>query len=362
MTTPDDGPSRVIVRRSREGTGRAKLEEVAHRAGVSTATVSRTFNDPDKVSKAVREKVREAARTVNWVPNAAARALASSRTRIAGAIIPTLDNEIFARQISGMQQVFSAGGYDLLIGCSNYSPKEGLHQAQAMTARGVEAIALVGETHPQSLFDIIERQHIPYVLTYTFHTGSTRPLIGFDNKQAFQRMTDHLLENGHRRFAVILQPVDNNDRATARLEGIAAALQAAGIVLSPNDILIGAATLDAGMTSFRALMSRPRSDRPTAIICGNDTLALGALLAASQMGLSAPVDFSLTGFDDLEISSRISPALTTMSVDNREIGILAAQQLLACLEGVIAHPTSVEIPARLILRQSSGPVPRVEAD
>lgn len=357
MSTPDEGQPRVIVRRSREGTGRAKLEEVARRAGVSTATVSRTFNDPDKVSQSVRERVREAAHAMNWVPNAAARALASSRTHIAGAIIPTLDNEIFARQISGMQQVFSESGYDLLIGCSNYRPEEGLRQAQAMTARGVEAIALVGETHPPDLFDIIDSQHIPYVLTYTFHPEASRPLIGFDNRRAFRRLTEHLLDLGHRRFAVILQPLVNNDRATARLEGICEGLRAAGVELAASDVLIGDATLDHGMAGLRTLMNRSRSDRPTAIVCGNDTLALGALLAAAKMGLSAPADFSLTGFDDLEMSSRITPSLTTMSVDNRRIGVLAARQLLACLEGAIAHPTSTEVPAELIIRQSSGPVP-----
>ncbi|NLH82666.1 MAG: LacI family DNA-binding transcriptional regulator, partial [Phyllobacteriaceae bacterium] len=235
MSAADEEPRRGIVRRTREGTGRAKLAEVARRAGVSTATVSRTFNEPDKVSQAVREKVREAAHAVNWVPNAAARALASSRTHIAGAIIPTLDNEIFARQISGLQQVFSESGYDLLIGCSNYDPEEGLRQARAMTARGVEAIALVGETHPPELFEIIDDQHIPYVLTYTFHAGATRPLIGFDNREAFRRVTRHLLDLGHRRFAVVLQPIENNDRATARFDGIVAALGEAGVGLADDD-------------------------------------------------------------------------------------------------------------------------------
>lgn len=137
-------------KRARGGSGRVKLEEVARKANVSTATVSRAFNEPDKVSEEVRQRVKDAARALNWIPNAAGRALASRRTHIAGAIIPTLDDEIFAHQIGGMQTVFSERGFTLFLGCSNYDPDEGLRQAEAMLARGVEAIAVVGENHPPS--------------------------------------------------------------------------------------------------------------------------------------------------------------------------------------------------------------------
>ena len=143
------------------GSGRVKLEEVARKANVSTATVSRAFNEPDKVSEEVRQRVKDAARALNWIPNAAGRALASRRTHIAGAIIPTLDNEIFAHQISGMQSVFSERGFTLFLGCSNYDPDEGLKQADAMLARGVEALAVVGESHPPELFDALNSRGIP---------------------------------------------------------------------------------------------------------------------------------------------------------------------------------------------------------
>ncbi|MDN4981841.1 LacI family DNA-binding transcriptional regulator [Bradyrhizobium sp. WYCCWR 13022] len=345
------------TKRAREGSGRVKLEEVASAANVSTATVSRVFNEPEKVSEAIRERVKEAARALNWIPNAAGRALASSRTHIMGAIIPTLDNEIFAHQVGGMQAVFSNAGYTLFLGCSNYDPLEGLRQAEAMLARGVEAIALVGESHPAELFVALKARNIPYVVTYSYSTRSEHPCIGFDNRAAFMRMTNHLLSLGHRRFACIFQPVANNDRVAARLAGVREALAAAGLQLADEDLLIGPSTLEFGAESFSHLMTRDGKARPTAIVCGNDNIALGALMAANALGLNAPKDFSITGFDDLAISSRFTPRLTTMKVDNQAIGTMAANQLLAVVAGQQASPKSEEVVPVLQVRDSSGPRP-----
>ena len=344
-------------KRTREGSGRVKLEEVASAANVSTATVSRVFNEPDKVSEPIRERVKEAARALNWIPNAAGRALASSRTHIAGAIIPTLDSEIFAHQVGGMQAVFSNAGYTLFLGCSNYDPVEGLKQAEAMLARGVEAIALAGENHPEELFAALKARNIPYVVTYSYSKLSDHPCIGFDNHAAFVRITDHLLSLGHRQFAGIFQPVANNDRVAARLAGVRDALAAAGLQMGEEDLLIGPSTLEFGAESFSHLMTRDAKARPTAIVCGNDNIALGALMAANALGLKAPGDFSITGFDDLAISSRFVPRLTTMKVDNQSIGTLAAHQLLAAVAGQQASAQSEEVVPVLQVRDSSGPRP-----
>jgi len=343
-------------KRARGGSGRVKLEEVARRANVSTATVSRAFNEPGKVSEEVRQRVKDAARALNWIPNAAGRALASSRTHIAGAIIPTLDDEIFARQISGMQSVFSEHGFTLFLGCSNYDPDEGLKQADAMLARGVEALAVVGESHPPELFEALNARGIPYVVTYSYNRLSPHPCVGFDNRAAFHRMTDHLLSLGHRRFAAIFQPDANNDRVRERLLGINEALATAGLDIAAQDLMMGPSTLEFGAESFAKLMTRTMGARPTAIVCGNDNLALGALMAARESGLEAPGDFSVTGFDDLAMSSRFSPGLTTMKVDNQEIGVLAANELLAVIDGRQARAQPREIMPVLKIRDSAGAV------
>lgn len=356
MDEPIENPPKPGTRRARGSSGRVKLEEVARRAGVSTATVSRAFNEPGKVSDSVRERVLEAARTLNWIPNAAGRALASSRTHIAGAIIPTLDNEIFAHQVSGMQSIFSERGFTLFLGCSNYDPDEGLKQVEAMLARGVEAVAIVGENHPPELFAALQQRNVPYVLTYSYLAASPHPCIGFDNEAAFRQIVEHLLSLGHRRFAGIFQPNESNDRVVARLEGVRKALAGAGLAMDADDLMIGPSTMDFGAASFTRLMKRQQPSRPTAIICGNDNIALGALTAAREIGLSAPADFSITGFDDLAISSSLSPRLTTMKVDNQEIGVLAARQLLAAIDGAGDAPHSIELHPQIKIRESTGPV------
>jgi len=342
------------AKRARGGNGRVKLDEVARKANVSTATVSRVFNEPEKVSESVRQRVKEAARALNWIPNAAGRALASRRTHIAGAIIPTLDDEIFAHQVSGMQAVFSERGFTLFLGCSNYDPDEGLRQADAMLARGVEALAVVGENHPPELFDALNSRQIPYVVTYSYNKLSPHPCVGFDNRAAFGRITDYLLSLGHRRFAAIFQPTTNNDRVKERLGGISETLAAAGLEIPAKNLMIGPSTLEFGAASFTRLMDQDDDARPTAIVCGNDNIALGALMAARESGLKAPQDFSITGFDDLAISSRFSPKLTTMKVDNQQIGILAANELLAVIAGEQGHAQSQEIMPVLKIRESAG--------
>ncbi|NTI50850.1 LacI family transcriptional regulator [Agrobacterium rhizogenes] len=355
MNEPIESSQKLGARRARGNSGRVKLEEVAQRAGVSTATVSRAFNEPEKVSQSVRERVLEAARALNWIPNAAGRALASSRTHIAGAIIPTLDNEIFAHQISGMQSVFAERGFTLFLGCSNYDPDEGLKQVQAMLARGVEALAIVGENHPPELFAALQQRKVPYILTYSYRPSSPHPCIGFDNGAAFQQIVEHLLSLGHQRFAGIFQPETENDRVKARLDGVRSALTAAGVTMDDDNLMIGPSTMDFGASSFARLMKQSARSRPTAIICGNDNIALGALTAAAEMGLNAPADFSIAGFDDLTISSRLSPRLTTMKVDNQEIGILAARQLLAVIDGTSDAPHSIEVHPQMKIRESTGP-------
>ncbi|MCM2293778.1 LacI family DNA-binding transcriptional regulator [Allorhizobium sp. BGMRC 0089] len=351
--TENSGQQEQAARRLREGSGRAKLEEVAHLAGVSTATVSRAYNMPEKVSLQTREKIFAAAKSVGWVPNAAGRALASNRSHIAGVIIPTLDNEIFSHQVGAMQRVFAEHGLNLLIACSNYNPDLGLQQAMAMIERGVEAMALAGETHPPALYEHLERLAIPYVLTYAYRPGADHAMVGFDNEAAFARMTNHLIELGHRRFAVVMQPKDDNDRVEARLRGIEKALASAGLSLDGQSMMIGKASLDFGMDCAGRLAALPVPSRPTAIICGNDTLALGVQMGIARAGYQVPEDFSVTGFDDLELSSRIRPALTTMFVDNRQIGRIAAEQLVTCLTGKSDRPQSHEVAVSLRLREST---------
>ncbi|WP_152766212.1 LacI family DNA-binding transcriptional regulator [Paraburkholderia franconis] len=318
--------------RTRRKSGRAVLGDVARLAEVSTATVSRVYNEPDKVSPSVRERVLQAASALNWIPNAAGRALASTRTHIAGAIIPTLDDQVFASQVAGMQAVLAERGITLFLGCSNYDPTQALTQVRAMLARGVEAIAIVGEAHPPELFDALTQARVPYAITYAYRDGSPHHCIGFDNRAAFVEITEHLIGLGHRRFAAVIQPAQGNDRVQARMAGIREALERHGLAVRPSHMYEGPATIAFGRQSLRAIWQGSEK-RPTAIICGNDQLAIGVLLEAGELGIKVPQQLSVTGFDDVALAQEIHPSLTTLRVDTAEIGRRAARYLLDVLDG-----------------------------
>lgn len=324
--------------------------DVAAAAEVSIATVSRAFNAPDKVAPAIRERVLATAKAMGWMPHAAGSALARRRTSIVGAVIPTLDNEVFAAQVGAMQSAFAEQGITLLLSSFNYDQWQAVHDVQAMLARGVEALAIVGEAHRPELFDLLAARHMPYVITYSHRLESPYPCAGFDNRLAFRTIADHLLDLGHRDIGVILQPTADNDRVQARLEGVREALARRGLGIRPRHLCEGPWSIDFGRRSLRALMAT--DPRPTALICGNDHLAIGALLEARAMGLAVPSDLAITGFDDIAISRHMDPPLTTMRIDNRAIGRVAAEYLLARLRGEEPEPPAPLLP-ELIRRCST---------
>ncbi|CAN7644096.1 substrate-binding domain-containing protein [Pararhizobium sp. LjRoot235] len=337
------------------GRSQPRALDIAALVGVSTATVSRAFNAPEKVAPEIREKVLQAAAELGWMPHPAGAALASRRTWLAGVLIPTLDNDVFASQVGALQTRLSADGVTVLIGCSNYDADQAVNQVRTMLARGVEALAIVGESHRPGMFETIAARGVPFVVTYSYRPGSPHPCIGFDNAAAFRRIARHLLDLGHRDFALIHQPSIDNDRVVARLKGLRQALAEEGLALRPQHVHEGPSSIVFGRQSLRAIMGAP-GPRPTAVVCGNDALAIGALIEARVLSLRVPDELSITGFDDAAMAEQTDPPLTTMRVDNAEIGRQAADYLLACLSGKIpARPAPLE--SHLILRASTGPAP-----
>lgn len=327
--------------------------DIARAAEVSTATVSRAFNNPEKVAPALRDRVLQVAAQLGWFPHPAGAALASRRSWLVGAVIPTLDNDVFARQIAALQARLLAEGMTVLIGSFNYDPNQSLAQVRTMLARGVEALAIVGESHPPELFQMIQSRGIPYVLTYGWRPDIAHPAIGFDNAAAYRAITGHLLAQGHRNFGVIHQPVLHNERVAQRLLGIREALAEHGLGLRPQHVVEGPARLDFGASGLSQIM-QAEGPQPTAIICGNDALAIGALHAAKAHGLRVPQDLSITGFDDSEFTRWTDPPLTTYSVSYKAIGLRAAEYLLARLAGREAD-TLGEVCGQIEIRGSTGP-------
>ncbi|WP_241015083.1 LacI family DNA-binding transcriptional regulator [Burkholderia sp. Ac-20379] len=335
------------------------LRDVAKFAGVSSATVSRMMNKPEAVSNELRERIAAAISHLGWVPHAAARALATQRTGTIGAVFPTVSNEHFATAIQALQEALESAGYTLLLGCSQYDTEREYNQIRNMLERGVDAVVLVGESHHPDLYPTLAQRGVPFVNTFTYRKESPHLCVGIDNHKAFFDFTTYLLNLGHRRFAMLSQTADSNDRARARRDGVRDALAEHGLGISAAHMAEGFWGVGVGRTLFSQVMDTPQP--PTAIICGNGTFAIGAMLEATRRGYDIPNALTLAGFDDFEIMSELPVPLTTVSVPSAEIGRTAAQMILAELSG--EHwPGSVECEATIIVRASSAPPPGHRAD
>ncbi len=341
-------------KRFQAGSQTVKLSDVAALAGVSAATASRALNTPDKVGTELRDRVRAAAAALGYVPDAAARALASRRSRTIGAVVPTLDNPIFATGVQRLESRLNERGYALVVASSDYRADKELHQAINLLERGIEGLMLTGTEHHPSLHALLETRGVPHVNTWVDAGDAVHPCIGFDNVEAAVRLTNFLLDLGHARFAMIAGIAEGNDRAAARIVGVREALARRGLRLDVDRLIEEPYSVGAGRDGLRAVLAGAPEARPTAVICGNDLLAYGAVFEAAAMDLDVPGDLSVVGFDDAELSSHIPPGLTTMHVPSGEMGALAADYLVNRIEGKTArHRTRVEV--RLVVRGSTAP-------
>lgn len=332
------------------------LADVARRAGVSTATVSRCLNTPARVQEATRKRVMEAVGALGYAPNFSARALAAKQTNTVGAVIPTMENAVFARGIEAFQAELARAGKTLLIASSAYRPELEDAQVRTLVARGADALLLIGYDRDPALYAFLERRAVPTLVAWSHDPRLPQPAIGFDNRASMAALAREVLRLGHRSIACISAPTQRNDRARGRVEGIRDAMAEAGIDPASLHLVEIDYGIETGGEALRAVLR----DAPgtTAVLCGNDVLAVGALRAARGIGLSVPDDLSVTGFDDIDLAMLAEPALTTVRVPHREMGRRAAQLLVAALDAGTA-PGGLRLATGLCLRQSLGPAPSV---
>lgn len=336
---------------SRRGTDNDRalptVADVARRAGVSTATVSRCLNLPSQVQPETREKVFAAISELGYSPNFGARALAARRTNTIGAIIPTMENAIFARAIQAFQEELHGVGITLLIASSSYRPDIEADQIRTLVARGADALLLIGHDRDPAIYDFLEARGIPVLIAWAYDPRQPRVSIGFDNRAAMAAMAEEVLRLGHRRIGIISAVCAGNDRARDRVEGVWQAMRAHGLDPGTAPLIETPYSIENGGKALAELMNK--FPRPTAVICGNDVLAVGALQMAQRLGLRVPQDLSVTGFDDIELATVVDPALTTVHVPHREMGRQAARLLGDMVAGTRPQ-ASTQLATRLCLR------------
>ena len=325
------------------------LDDVAKAAAVSTATVSRCLNSPDRVAERTRLRVMKAVEDLGYTPNFGARVMAAKRTFTIGAIIPTMENAIFAKGLQAFQEELHARGYTLLVSSSAYQPKVEEEQIRALIARGADGLLLIGYDRDASVYDYLESQKVPALIAWAYNSENTRAAIGFDNRASMYALAQDVLARGHRNIGVISGVLKGNDRAEQRVRGIKDALAQAGLRADDLPIIETSYEIENGGDALeRLLKAHPEL---SAVMCGNDVLAVGALLRARVIGLSVPDALSITGFDDIELARIVSPQLTTVHVPHGEMGRQAAVELTAMVEK-ISTGKSLKLASSLQIRDS----------
>ncbi|MBL8702440.1 MAG: substrate-binding domain-containing protein [Alphaproteobacteria bacterium] len=323
------------------------------------ATASRVMNQPELVRPPLRQRVIDAAKELRYVPNPAARALARRRTMRIGAVIPTVDNTIFARFVESITRRLRVDGYGLLVSFDEFDPALEASEIRALVAAGVDGMILVGERRDPELFALLESTRIPHVVTNIVTAAPGRFCVGDDNRGGAELVTRYLLDLGHRVIGVIDAPASLNDRAALRIESVRSTMTARGLSLPPQAVVERHYSVAAGRQGLRAVLSAHPD--ATAIVCGNDILAIGAIVEARAIGLRVPEDLSITGFDGLDLAAQMEIGLTTVSVSTADMGLKSAETLLGLIAGR-AVPSVTVVPHELVVRASTarprvGPLP-----
>lgn len=329
------------------------ISDVAHLAGVSTASVSRFFNSPDMLVENTRVRIQEAVDQLNYMPNFSGKALASNQTNTIGAVIPTMENAIFARALQAFQERLEQAGITLLVSSSGYDSDIEAAQIRKLIGNGADGLMLIGAERDHGIHDFLQQRGVPFVIAWTTPFDTSIKTIGFDNQLAAREIAKKVLDFGHRRIGIIGGLTEHNDRARQRIKGYIEAARSVGISMPSDMILERAYSLDEGQDAMRQLMAQDPA--PTAILCGNDVLAAAAIRAARSLGLSVPDDVSIVGFDDIDLATVVDPGLTTVHVPHRRMGIAAAETLIAMRKKEPVESTILE--TTIVERESLGPAP-----
>ena len=330
------------------------INQVAKMAGVSTATVSRALNKPETVSEALKKKIERIIKKIGYIPNAGARSLMLKRTGSIGVIVPTLDNAIFAQGLEEFQRQLSQSGYQMLVGSTNYDPEIEYQQMRNLLLQGVEGIAMFGSSQKLELIRLLRTRKLPYIHIGSLDTPLNGYAAGFDNKKAIQLGVEYLVQVGHRNFGMIAGKTENNDRARDRVDGVVELLKRHRIVLKKESIIeVPYQIQDARIALKKLLQINPKI---SAVVCGNDVLAIGALLEAQSQGIKIPYQCSILGFDNLELSRHIQPSLSTIHIDAIGMWSKAAHHLMSQINGINRLPRKILADVSLVIRDSTGGV------
>lgn len=338
-------------------TRRPTMKDVAERAGVALSTVSYVLNDSGPVAADRRARVLEAVRALGYLPNESARNLKRRTVATIGLVVPDLVNQYFAMIAEGVEQAASEKDV-LVVFCTPEATGDGESwNSRLLRSQRLDGLIYLSgaETRMDALVELTRVG--PVVLVDEKLPGFGLPCVVSQNRRGAREVAAHLTSLGHERLAVLSGPLELWT-AEQRLSGYREAIAAAGLDPDAVPLLVGDYRMASGERLAAEILSRPAHERPTALICGNDQMAIGALAYCRRAGLRVPEDVSVVGFDDLPLASLLTPSLTTVRQPARELGMEAVKLLLGLVEGA-APSTPSPSPVSLKIRESTGPCPPV---
>lgn len=328
-----------------------RMEDVARRARVSVATVSRTLSDPEKVSPLTRRRVVSAIKGMGYVHNLVAGSLASKRTRVVAAIFPGIDNPAYGKTIVGASEVLLKSHYHLLLGHHEFSPSQEEHLVTAFLGRRPDGLILHDRRHTLETRRLLRGAGIPTVEVGDLAGPQLDMVVSYSNYDAGKAMTSHLARRGYRQIAMVCMPRRESGRHYERWRGYRAALKEAGLAYSPARVVEVNLGYRHGAEALLALLGR--DPQIEAIFFTSDVLAVGALLECLRRGWKVPGRVAIAGFDDQDIAAEVIPPLTTVRVPRKDIGARAARMLLDRLDGKMVDPKVVNVGLQVIERDSA---------
>ncbi len=329
--------------------GNITIRDVAARAGVSVATVSRVLNRKGPIRQATYQKVIEVAESMRFVPHAAARSLSTRSTQTIGVVLPELYGEFFSEVIRGVDVAARQHGYHIILSGSHSDREEMVAVLQAVHGRVDGLIVMSPDLAPSTLLRDLPST-LPVIVLNS--TGAGGPSITIDNSRGARAVVRHLAALGHERIAFIGGPRKNAD-AVQRCRGFVDGMRAAGLKGADALRLDGDFTEESGYRAGLAIAKL--SPLPTAVFAANDSMAIGALRAMRESSIAVPDELALVGFDDIPIARYVTPTLTTVSVDMAELGRRAFELLLGLI-GDERHFRNrrEKLATRLVIRESCG--------
>jgi DNA-binding LacI/PurR family transcriptional regulator len=331
------------------------IQDVAKRAKVSVATVSRTLHHDPRVRPETAERVWEVIRELNYVPNSYARSLSMGRSQIVGLIVSDITNPFFPELVKGFEEVAIEHGYDVIAASTGYDPARTATCVQRMVERQVDGVAVMTSEFERSIYDQFISRDVPLVFLDVGQLAPGVSNVRVDYAHGLSQAVRHLRDLGHQRIAFISGPL-GLESARVRHRDFLRALEQVELPACPDYVVEGDHRVDGGLHAMQRLLQLPGGP-PTAVIGSNDLTAIGAIRAIRRAGIQVPEEISVIGHDDIELAGYIEPPLTTVRLSRTSVARAAFAALHTNLREKGAMGVELPVATELVLRESTAAAP-----